>query len=268
MNEVLESFPLLLSVEAPSYRSRYFMLGQGLTLMERESRNLRSAEFAETYGDGAVLLAGDLPPGSCALRTREGRVELSGPIAIYVPRFSILNWEFRFEEPRIVTWHCYGGRNREIFPEARLPGGKIVMPWDTGRIHSTPEELLQAVLARRNDWILPGAAGVPNAMAFRIKELLDREFRESLTLQEAGERLAIHPSVLSRTFSAAFGMPPAEYLAQLRAFESQRGLLLKEGMSKIDVSLQAGYQDVSRFNKQFKRRFGIIPSAMDGQNRY
>ena len=49
-----------------------------------------------------------------------------------------------------------------------------------------------------------------------------------------------------------------QYLAETR-LKAAAGLLRTTGMSVCDISMEVGYQNVSAFNRTFKKRYGKTP---------
>lgn len=65
------------------------------------------------------------------------------------------------------------------------------------------------------------------------------------------------PAVLSRSFSAAFGLSPQKYCQRVRVHAAVVSLL--GGLSIVQVGLASGWQDLSRFYRQFRLATGETP---------
>lgn len=64
---------------------------------------------------------------------------------------------------------------------------------------------------------------------------------------------------LSRQFKLDLGMSPSAYLRQLRLADAPLRLARGEGI--VNVSLDVGYNDLSRFYKQFRKTTSTSPGA-------
>lgn len=76
------------------------------------------------------------------------------------------------------------------------------------------------------------------------------------TLAQAAGVSRVH---FTRSFAAAYGMPPHVYLNTLRVQAAQR--LLAAGGTLADVAVAAGFADQSHFNRRFKGSVGLTPRA-------
>lgn len=94
-------------------------------------------------------------------------------------------------------------------------------------------------------------------IAHQLRDLLDANFVEGISLQDASEALHVHPAHLVRVFSRAFGMGPHQYLTSRRVDLARK--LLLAGMPPRLVAASAGFYDQSHFNRHFKRTLGTSP---------
>ncbi|MFD9035860.1 helix-turn-helix domain-containing protein [Streptomyces sp. NPDC059567] len=90
-----------------------------------------------------------------------------------------------------------------------------------------------------------------------FRDLLDTRLREGTTLQEAASVLHAHPAHLVRAFSAAFGIPPHQYLMSRRVGLARR--LLLDGRPPGEVAGATGFYDQSHLTRHFKRVWGVTP---------
>ena len=73
----------------------------------------------------------------------------------------------------------------------------------------------------------------------------------------AALELGMAPAVLSRSFSAAYGLSPRQYCQRVRVHAAAVALL--GGLSIVQVGLASGWQDLSRFYRQFRHATGETP---------
>jgi AraC family transcriptional regulator len=67
------------------------------------------------------------------------------------------------------------------------------------------------------------------------------------------------PAHLQRTFRAAIGESPKEYVARLRLERAAFRLLVYDD-TVIEIALDCGYDNHETFTRAFRRRFGVAPS--------
>lgn len=94
-------------------------------------------------------------------------------------------------------------------------------------------------------------------VAHELRDLLDARLREGLALEEAARLLHAHPTHLVRSFSAAFGIAPHQYLMSRRVDRARR--LLLDGLRPAEVATEAGFYDQPHFTRHFKRVVGATP---------
>lgn len=93
----------------------------------------------------------------------------------------------------------------------------------------------------------------------KAKKLIDENYAINLSLARAAEKLKVSPAHLSRQFKRDFGFSPSVYLHQLRT--SDAVFRLAKGEPVIDLSQDVGYNDLSRFYKQFRKNTRHSPKS-------
>ncbi|MFF0269181.1 AraC family transcriptional regulator [Kribbella sp. NPDC004536] len=96
-------------------------------------------------------------------------------------------------------------------------------------------------------------------VAGQLRELLDANVAEGITLEEAAQVVHAHPVHLVRAFSREFGMPPHRYLTGRRVDLARRYLL--DGRPTAEVATLAGFYDQSHLNRHFKKVLGVTPKS-------
>lgn len=90
--------------------------------------------------------------------------------------------------------------------------------------------------------------------------LLDRRFREPLTLADLAGAAGVTRYHFLRVFRRVVGVTPYGYLLSRRLAAAVRALRREEG-TVLDVALGAGFSDLSDFTRRFRHRFGVTPAA-------
>jgi AraC-like DNA-binding protein len=103
------------------------------------------------------------------------------------------------------------------------------------------------------------AGGRDRSVANRLREMLDANVVDGLSLDVAARVLQAHPTHLVRAFSREYGVPPHQYLTGRRLDRARRHLL--SGASVADVAVACGFYDQSHLARHFKKMLGIAPMA-------
>ncbi|MFE2926088.1 helix-turn-helix transcriptional regulator [Streptomyces goshikiensis] len=117
--------------------------------------------------------------------------------------------------------------------------------------------LLQPRLELPGDHTASLRVSAPRGTAGSLRELLDERVAAGLSLSEAAGLLQAHPAHLVRSFSAAFGIAPHQYLISRRVALARR--LLLDGRPAAEVAVEAGFHDQPHFTRHFKRVVGTTP---------
>lgn len=90
----------------------------------------------------------------------------------------------------------------------------------------------------------------------RILELQDRE----IDFEALAFELGLSQSGFRKKFRRVTGMPPGQYLQQLR-LDRACEWLRHERLTITEIAAQLGYESVFYFSRLFKRKFGMSPSG-------
>jgi len=99
----------------------------------------------------------------------------------------------------------------------------------------------------------------PSLLSIRAKRLIDENYLVFPSIARIADRLKVSHAHLSRQFRRDFAMSPSEYLHHLRVAEAT--FRLSTGEPIIDVSHEVGYNDLSRFYKQFRKNTRTSPAV-------
>ncbi len=92
-----------------------------------------------------------------------------------------------------------------------------------------------------------------------IHEYLMNNYRENVNLQRIAELVNMAEGSLCRFFKMNMGMTVFEYLNQLKV-ELACKLLMDRDLSIMEVCLDSGFNNLSHFNKQFRKVNSMPPS--------
>lgn len=108
------------------------------------------------------------------------------------------------------------------------------------------------------------AGRVKDERVARTLDLIESELA-SLSLSEIAKRSGLSLRNFNRLFLNELGLSPKDYLL-LRRIEKAKRLLSETQMTVTDISLEVGYQSLSKFIDAFKRISGSLPSDFRKSN--
>ncbi len=95
--------------------------------------------------------------------------------------------------------------------------------------------------------------------------VMRQNFASLYGIDDLSERLGVSKSHLVRTFHEAMGVPPGQYLNQIR-LEAAKALLAHRTDSLEMVSHLCGFSGANYFCKVFKKHTGMTPAAFRAAN--
>jgi AraC-like DNA-binding protein len=164
--------------------------------------------------------------------------------------------------------HAARGRVRGLAATAPLPPGLSAGPvLFAAAFDGRPASLAAAFdLVRRAQPRQPiDACPAPASLSRAAKQLIDENVHASPGIGRVAARLGVTHAHLTRQFKRDFGLTPSAYLHQLRLADAPLRLAL--GQPILDVSHEVGYNDLSRFYKQFRQRALATPGACQALTR-
>ena len=98
----------------------------------------------------------------------------------------------------------------------------------------------------------------------RLRRALDHihdRLDTDLGLDGMADTAAMSVSRFARAFKAATGLSPLQYVIAAR-LDRASVLLRTTRLTVAEIAYRVGYNDLSRFGRHFKRRFGTTPAAL------
>jgi AraC family transcriptional regulator len=93
----------------------------------------------------------------------------------------------------------------------------------------------------------------------RATDFMEAHLGDSLTLAELASATGLSPSHFARRFKVSTGMPPHQFLMQLRVERAKR--MLRGGTSIIEIALTCGFTHQEHMTRIFRRAVGVTPAA-------
>lgn len=152
---------------------------------------------------------------------------------------------------------------KDVLPElpGQWPSGTVIIIWQpTGSADASQLDEIRAPGARMDaDWSEPHGSLQLDPCIARAMHFIRRNFRNSLRLGQVSALARLSPCHFSRLFKRQVGMSYTYYLASLR-IESAQSLLGTTARSVTEICYEVGFNDLSHFERTFRRFTGISPS--------
>ncbi|PWW05086.1 AraC-like DNA-binding protein [Paenibacillus cellulosilyticus] len=93
-----------------------------------------------------------------------------------------------------------------------------------------------------------------------VVQWMENNCSANVGLPEIVDQAHMSVSYLNELFRDAFGMSPYSYLIQLRIRKAKKIMVTNPGMALKEVSILAGFNDVSHFVATFRKKEGMTPA--------
>jgi AraC-like DNA-binding protein len=103
----------------------------------------------------------------------------------------------------------------------------------------------------------PADLGPEHDAVQAVRDYVHAHFRRPLTLETLGEVADLNPYYLSRVFRAETGLPPYQYVTQLRVQAAAKRLA--RGDDIATVAFDTGFADQPHLTRHFKHIMGVTP---------
>jgi AraC-like DNA-binding protein len=141
-----------------------------------------------------------------------------------------------------------------------LPAEPILFTAPAGPFPSSAKEAVRFVLAGGSPVNIERCSA-PSRLSFLLKRAIDRSGART-QISDLTDGLGISHPQATRAFKTDFGLTPVAYRSALRVEEGILRLL--EGRSALDACFDAGFSDLSRFNRAMKTITTVSPSKFLG----
>lgn len=94
---------------------------------------------------------------------------------------------------------------------------------------------------------------------FKINNYIQDNYSETITLSRLSKEVHLNPEYLSRFISKHYGMSFYAYLTNVRLNHAD-SLISTTDIPILEIAEQTGFANYAQFNKEFKKRFGKLPS--------
>ncbi len=115
-----------------------------------------------------------------------------------------------------------------------------------------------AQIARLGSGVSPLSRSASHMLAARLRQAVDRRFRENWTVAHYVESLGTTPHLLSKACEDVFGTTIKAVIDERRLLEAKR-LLLFTVRSVEDIGYEIGMRDAAYFSRFFRKKTGQAP---------
>ncbi|MCM6764678.1 AraC family transcriptional regulator [Weissella paramesenteroides] len=98
----------------------------------------------------------------------------------------------------------------------------------------------------------------------RLKEWIRVNLYKSPTVLDMAEEIQLNPQYLSKLFKKVTGIPPKQYLLQLK-IQTAQSLLIRTNLSIKEIATNSYFENEKLFMRQFKQVCGMTPSKYRAQ---
>src|SRR5699024_3597223 len=106
--------------------------------------------------------------------------------------------------------------------------------------------------------LLENASSDQAELLERIKDFVDKNYNEDISLNNISKKFYIDKYQLSKLFKDYFSINYWTYVTKVR-MEKAAGLLLNTDLKNYQIAEKVGYFDESHFSHAFKKYYGISP---------
>jgi AraC family transcriptional regulator len=106
---------------------------------------------------------------------------------------------------------------------------------------------------------------MPNWKTRRLIDFIEDNLERDLSLEALAAEVGVSPLYLPRSFKAAVGQSPHQYVVR-RRIERAKQLLSSGDSPIVDIALSVGFSSQSHLSNWFLRLVGISPAEYRRQN--
>jgi AraC-like DNA-binding protein len=234
-----------------------------LTLITTSSGRRFVGDHVATYGPGDIVLLGPMLPHTWVSEGVDGAsatvVHFGDGLLGEWPEATAVNELLRQSAAGI---HCTGPGTARVAERladlhSASPLQRIVGLVDVLDRLAGSSDIERHLLAR-----LDGAAEFDSldARLERVLAHISAGFRDGVSQRDCADLVGMTPSALCRLFKRSRHRTFTEYVNELRTNEACR-LLATGGVRITSVAFEAGFENLSYFNRVFRRTRGMSPTA-------
>ena len=226
-------------------------LENGLIALHRKHIFPSPQKTIDTMGNYWVFGVAQIEDGNVSYRTKYPSVELKKSYGIFLPKWCLVYGEIL----------CKAQNIRCLISDRSLPDGAptYACVFDLLKGKALPENSAEALsyLSKCKNRLSIEFNENPTGFGRKIKHIIDDSYKSDKNLRLLAQNLKTNQTTFGRAFREDFGISPVKYRNNLRIVAASFEML--KGRKSTDVFQDIGFNDLSRFNKQFKSLTGTSP---------
>jgi AraC-like DNA-binding protein len=163
------------------------------------------------------------------------------------------------------------GVKQATFALPRLPPMEMLLPAivRAEQARANPEALEEFAIALAGDVAATAADGDARPLSIAVRDerriaeslrLIEGAVEETLSLSALARKARMSPYHFLRVFRAVVGMTPHQFVLGLRL--RRAAARMRDTAASISaIAYESGFNDLSEFNRRFRRVMGMTPSA-------
>jgi AraC family transcriptional regulator len=100
---------------------------------------------------------------------------------------------------------------------------------------------------------------------FTLRKFINENLEQEFSVEQLAGQVKLSVSHLSTVFRKEIGVPPIRYIINLRLEESAKFLEHEDFMSVKQIGMRVGFNDQSRFVREFKKKYALTPKQYRNQ---
>jgi len=101
--------------------------------------------------------------------------------------------------------------------------------------------------------------GEDSRRIMKVKAYIDANYMDEIKLKTLADIACMSDAAFSRFFKLHTGRTVSDYIIETRLGHASR-MLVDTNKTVVDISFQCGYNNLSNFNRVFKRKKGCSPT--------
>lgn len=103
-------------------------------------------------------------------------------------------------------------------------------------------------------------------LVYLMKRHADEMYQTSMSLSEFAKTYQKNEKYIGRLFKHEVGMSYAEYAQEQRLAHAEK-MISRSSERIIDIALECGFNNISYFNRSFRRKYGVSPTSYRAKKR-
>ncbi|MCB9964307.1 MAG: helix-turn-helix transcriptional regulator [Rhodospirillales bacterium] len=224
---------------------------EGVDYIERAQAYKTPTRVLDIYPDFWMLYLFDLPKGQLSLHNGKSLVEVSGPKALYVPPYSLIDKHFSSGWAQWRAYSCFRP------PAPHFPKRPVCFSWDKNwRVYGFSD--ISEIFKKDLNLQPVGRAQIAPLIVDRTCDAIKETYKETLSIEELANLLGVPHSSMTHAFKYSLGLSPIAYRNRVRVFDSLRRISLGESVTQSCHG--SGFANYSRFYRNFSEILEVSPS--------